>query len=862
MDDKQPVRVAVVGTGLAGLTTAYLLKNDKHRRYDVTLLDQTESLSFDSASITVKNEKTGDVERVDLPMRASAGGYYANLMRMYRHLNVPLHPIRFLFIFSEAIPLAAKGIPTSTDGDSEGGQQRSYFVHASNLHQLPPPWPSQRSVLLHIIEIMYLIICQLWFSVACFIIVPNTTGPGGGESFAEYLERIWMPRRDIVNYKRLSHGHQHYAVCGGVSQIQAKLSNGLDGTRLGSRVSRVAPAPNLGGVLVRWKSNGSTEEEQELFDRVVLAVSPDVASRIFAPLAAIAHKMPTVQVESSVLPMTKENGYSVVHKSSEDGVSAGCMHHSKDGSRAQTIMLKTRFSNKGSQTEALHTMPSGVIVSTCPIDSTGPPKNAIRYAKFTRTLRTPQSRAAVEKMMGRAYPDDDTNEKLLDDDCDWTNGDDNVWIAGAWCWDGMVLLEGCVVSAMKVARDFGVEIPWALGSITQAMSSSSSRDIGLAFMGGFIVAVFTVSIAGILALRRTDVYGLGHWKLNAKMPLSSMWMNLGYWTTPDGKTITVFEDACAMLLRQILDTAGLIGPDDAEDTPDLKRRSLAILDVGFGCGDQTWELVRLTRAATRWSRFRYVGLTMNRYQVDTAQRRIYRETLPPSSQLRRHERREVAVDDDGSSGAPVMAQVPPADSFTLFCANAALPDAWNQKVKRAVQSMVNADDSHTDPDSNVGGNKDNFPAFSDRWFLALDCLYHFSPSRKPILQYAANKLAANFMAFDLVLNESASWRDTIIVRAVGLMMGCPIRTFLTKAEYTAQLVKCGYDEDSIIIRDISPHVFPGVVGFLDDQDRALSQYGVSIGGFKLAGRLFDWFGRSNVLKASIVVARVTHQCQE
>lgn len=48
-------------------------------------------------------------------------------------------------------------------------------------------------------------------------------------------------------------------------------------------------------------------------------------------------------------------------------------------------------------------------------------------------------------------------------------------------------------------------------------------------MGGFIAALLIVLAATIVAFRQSDVYGLGHWKLNAKMPLSSMWMNLGYW---------------------------------------------------------------------------------------------------------------------------------------------------------------------------------------------------------------------------------------------------------------------------------------------------------------------------------------------
>lgn len=45
-------------------------------------------------------------------------------------------------------------------------------------------------------------------------------------------------------------------------------------------------------------------------------------------------------------------------------------------------------------------------------------------------------------------------------DLSWRNGDGNVWLVGAWCWDGMVLLEGCVVSAMRVASDLGVDVSW------------------------------------------------------------------------------------------------------------------------------------------------------------------------------------------------------------------------------------------------------------------------------------------------------------------------------------------------------------------------------------------------------------------
>lgn len=56
-----------------------------------------------------------------------------------------------------------------------------------------------------------------------------------------------------------------------------------------------------------------------------------------------------------------------------------------------------------------------------------------------------------------------------------------------------------------------------------------ARDITLAFFGGFLVAVILILVVGITVLRNSDVYGLGHWKLNIKMPVATLWMNLGYW---------------------------------------------------------------------------------------------------------------------------------------------------------------------------------------------------------------------------------------------------------------------------------------------------------------------------------------------
>lgn len=50
-DGERKTRVAIIGTGLAGLTTAYLLHHDAQKRYEVTLFEQ---VSNSSSILTAK----------------------------------------------------------------------------------------------------------------------------------------------------------------------------------------------------------------------------------------------------------------------------------------------------------------------------------------------------------------------------------------------------------------------------------------------------------------------------------------------------------------------------------------------------------------------------------------------------------------------------------------------------------------------------------------------------------------------------------------------------------------------------------------------------------------------------------------
>ena len=51
-DDPHSTRVAIIGTGLAGLTTAYLLQNDDKQRYSVTIFEQVRPLCYPNLTST------------------------------------------------------------------------------------------------------------------------------------------------------------------------------------------------------------------------------------------------------------------------------------------------------------------------------------------------------------------------------------------------------------------------------------------------------------------------------------------------------------------------------------------------------------------------------------------------------------------------------------------------------------------------------------------------------------------------------------------------------------------------------------------------------------------------------------------
>lgn len=145
----RPLRVAIIGSGLSGLTAAYQLAKSqslvRNGGVEVHLFERSSKIGLDSDSIDVVTEprgKTSDANsassssvdgkktRIDVPMRSVNAGYYPNVIRLYRELSVPLKDMNFTYSF--ATSAGSEGLKEEWEGL---GSKRSFVAVTA-----PSPW--------------------------------------------------------------------------------------------------------------------------------------------------------------------------------------------------------------------------------------------------------------------------------------------------------------------------------------------------------------------------------------------------------------------------------------------------------------------------------------------------------------------------------------------------------------------------------------------------------------------------------------------------------------------------------------------------------------------------------------------------
>lgn len=246
-------------------------------------------------------------------------------------------------------------------------------------------------------------------------------------------------------------------------------------------------------------------------------------------------------------------------------------------------------------------------------------------------------------------------------------------------------------------------------------------------------------------------------------------------------------------------------------------KTLSIIDLGFGCGDQCLyikDVLDNQRQRKIGDRRRllkaYVGITLETPHFSITQERLG------------------------------LKQSNTNTGIEIYCADAGRPASWTSEIRYAVSLACRTNDGKGD---------------HENWLLGLDTLIHFQPSRWPVIEYAKGNLDASLMAYDLCIAENLSLWQRIILRLMAFFGQSPFANWVTIQEYRERLVAVGYARERIEIRDISEHVFGPLAGFLRKREVELERYGLSIGRFRYAAGMFAWWARTGVVKGCIIIAR-------
>ncbi|KAJ3576282.1 hypothetical protein NP233_g529 [Leucocoprinus birnbaumii] len=341
------VKVAIVGSGLSGLTAAWLLARplkNQDVNFEVHLFEKADSLGMDAASTSLNSSELDKQWRIDVPMRAFQGGYYPQLISMYKTIGVRIRQADFSFSFSQLItPTSSLQRKITTNFIYNGSSGRAGFGKPASFSA-----QTNKSALSYVPRQLLHWVAFLWTTtkiIICFLMSTYYAAPFlrsselEDKSFGEwaedmtprnflsrslgldvgwqtYVRDVMIPmwsatctatKDDILNYPAiefldliwLTFGTRHYVLANGVRDVVAELSKDTKNIHLSAPITSISLDPKTPHLASVTCTNQSGKQETfHGFDHVIFATEAKTAASILhdwiSKISACAKSPPSI----------------------------------------------------------------------------------------------------------------------------------------------------------------------------------------------------------------------------------------------------------------------------------------------------------------------------------------------------------------------------------------------------------------------------------------------------------------------------------------------------------------------------------------------------------------------------------------
>lgn len=416
--------LAVIGTGIAGLSAAYLLKDD----YQVTVFESQARAGMGAHSVDYTSH--GITRRIDIPLRIFCRGYYENLFALYKHIGVEIVTSDHSGIFSDET-----GRVILHYGNARwGGARLSYLKGHS--------WLSRAAWTIALQSRQFFARARRDIGrtdLADLSFGDYLQQSGAGHDFVETVLLPMMSVTCTCDYQAVrvypADIMLEYLTCGihelgvmsaakGVDDIVPRMLVDVE-LRTNSPIAMIEPA----GQQLRVVSKAGADQ---CFDQVVVAAQAQQAASMisgFDERRALLNRIPferssmSVHTDQEILPAPAK------------GLSPVSYHVPRGSRRAEVSVDLTKAIARLSDQET-------VFQTWNPMRRIAPNRELARV-DFTRPTVTRDSREAVKAL--RASQNQPGNR---------------LWLCGSYMAEKIPLLEAAVDSSVAVAEHLGAAIPW------------------------------------------------------------------------------------------------------------------------------------------------------------------------------------------------------------------------------------------------------------------------------------------------------------------------------------------------------------------------------------------------------------------